>query len=221
MNVLSSEQEAKLVMEAQVEELKAELASLQEEVAAKEMQLNQVEDELLQVKAKAEVDSEEWQQKVSEVRIEAELVRLRDLERLREEHSVALRREQTFVDLERERVKEHVAALTASFAVEKSELEKTVQELSSEVRKLTSKCVSFSESVESTGGDSTDTDICVTTPASILMAVESSSTLPSRGISVGGDVSPSSSGMVTSGDSVPTDSAWGGDRPHNVSGNND
>ena len=156
----------------------------------------QVEDELLQVKAKAEVDFEEWQQKVSEVRMEAELVRLRALESLREEHSVALRREQTLVDLEREHVREQVAALTASFAVEKSELEKTVQELSSEVRKLTSKHVSFSEFVGSTGGDSSDTDTCVTT---IPMAVESSTL-------VVGNVSPSSSGMVTGGDSVPIES---------------
>ena len=193
---LSCEQEAKLDMEAQVEELKAELVCLQEEVAAKDMQLNQVEDELLQVKAKAEVDFEEWQQKVSEVRMEAELVRLRALESLREEHSVALRREQTLVDLEREHVREQVAALTASFAVEKSELEKTVQELSSEVRKLTSKHVSFSEFVGSTGGDSSDTDTCVTT---IPMAVESSTL-------VVGNVSPSSSGMVTGGDSVPIES---------------
>ena len=196
---LSCEQEAKLAMEAQVEELKAELVCLQEEVAAKDMQLNQVEDELLQVKAKAEVDFEEWQQKVSEVRMEAELVRLRALESLREEHSVALRREQTLVDLEREHVREQVAALTASFAVEKSELEKTVQELSSEVRKLTSKHVSFSEFVGSTGGNSSDTDTCVTT---IPMAVKSS-TLP---LSVVGNVSPSSSGMVTGGDSVPIES---------------
>ena len=193
---LSCEQEAKLDMEAQVEELKAELVCLQEEVAAKDMQLNQVEDELLQVKAKAEVNFEEWQQKVSEVRMEAELVRLRALESLREEHSVALRREQTLVDLEREHVREQVAALTASFAVEKSELEKTVQELSSEVRKLTSKHVSFSEFVGSTGGDSSDTDTCVTT---IPMAVESSTL-------VVGNVSPSSSGMVTGGDSVPIES---------------
>ena len=193
---LSCEQEAKLDMEAQVEELKAELVCLQEEVAAKDMQLNQVEDELLQVKAKAEVDFEEWQQKVSEVRMEAELVRLRALESLREEHSVALRREQTLVDLEREHVREQVAALTASFAVEKSELEKTVQELSSEVRKLTSKHVSFSEFVGSTGGDSSDTDTYVTT---IPMAVESSTL-------VVGNVSPSSSGMVTGGDSVPIES---------------
>ena len=193
---LSCEQEAKLDMEAQVEELKAELVCLQEEVAAKDMQSNQVEDELLQVKAKAEVDFEEWQQKVSEVRMEAELVRLRALESLREEHSVALRREQTLVDLEREHVREQVAALTASFAVEKSELEKTVQELSSEVRKLTSKHVSFSEFVGSTGGDSSDTDTCVTT---IPMAVESSTL-------VVGNVSPSSSGMVTGGDSVPIES---------------
>ena len=46
--------------------------------------------------------------------------------------------------------------------MEKSELEKTVQELSSEVRKLTSKRVSFSEFVGSTGDDSSDKSVLET-----------------------------------------------------------
>ena len=59
------------------------------------------------------------------------------MENLRQENLLALRRKRSIADLERERSEGNLQALTVSFAREKAQLERRVEELNEQIRRLT------------------------------------------------------------------------------------
>ena len=110
---------------------------LTEEVRSKDARIDLLENKLLHVRAEAEAKLQCSQKQMEEVKMIAELNHLQSLENLRQENLLALRREQSIADLERERSEGNLQALTVSFASEKAQLERRVEELNEQIRRLT------------------------------------------------------------------------------------
>ena len=148
----SSKQPA--VIETQTNEFEAQVQTLREKLISKE---SECKNKLLQVQTEAETSAEQSRKQLEEARMLAELNQFRAMEKVREEHQLALLREQALVDCERERFEERVLSLTTSFAKERAELEFKVKELEERVKALTTPSVMAENDLnfESTSGGGT------------------------------------------------------------------
>lgn len=103
------------ILRGEIGEMEAWVAELQELANSKDLQHEELKNKLLRVQIEAEADTEYLQKQVVEIKIKIELEHFRAMEKVREEHCVALLCKQILVDLERECAIEQVSALTASF----------------------------------------------------------------------------------------------------------
>lgn len=133
----SSSGEPQVDLRARVSELQVLVDFMREEASRKDEMLDRAENKLLHVKAEAEAELQCLREELKEVKLVAELDRLRALENMRQENLVVLKREQSLAYLERERFEEKFQALTAAFEIEKKEFEQRVKELNEQIRKLT------------------------------------------------------------------------------------
>lgn len=116
-------------LEALVAQLRTENTELTRVSTEKDNQLSDLHSDLQESRA----STERLQKQLDDSQLVAELEHLRAVDKLREEHQLALRREQALVDSEKERVK----SLISSFAAEKAALEEKVRELTRKVESLT------------------------------------------------------------------------------------
>lgn len=113
---------AQTELETEAAELREQVACLKDELAAKNDEIVHLNTALSAVQADGEAKITRLQKQLEEARLMSELERLRALETLREEHQVALKREQAQLDRECERNREQVRALSDKFMEEKDRL---------------------------------------------------------------------------------------------------
>lgn len=124
---------AQTELETEAAELGEQVACLKDELAAKNDEIVRLNTALSAVQADGEAKITRLQKQLEEARLMSELERLRALETLREEHQVALKREQAQLDRECERNREQVRALSDKFMEEKDRLLRKVEELTARV----------------------------------------------------------------------------------------
>jgi len=112
LGALTADEQEKEQLETLVAELRTENAELIEESDRKDSQLSDLRAQVTETLATIK----RLERQLEESRLTAELERLRVVDKLRDEHQEALKREQAQVDLERERVR----SLTKTFCCGKS-----------------------------------------------------------------------------------------------------